>query len=61
MGHPTLTIEHDSALNERHYGDLQGLNKAETVEKFGEEQVKLWRRSYSTRPPNGESLAIKSI
>jgi 2,3-bisphosphoglycerate-dependent phosphoglycerate mutase len=57
MGHPTLPIHHDSALNERHYGDLQGLNKAETVEKFGEDQVKLWRRSYSTRPPNGESLA----
>lgn len=47
----------DSALNERHYGDLQGLNKSETVEKFGEDQVKLWRRSYDTRPPNGESMA----
>ena len=43
-------------MNERHYGDLQGLNKAETAEKFGEEQVKLWRRSYATRPPGGESL-----
>lgn len=48
--------EFDSALNERHYGDLQGLNKAETAEKYGQEQVKLWRRSYSTRPPNGESM-----
>lgn len=38
-------------LNERHYGALQGLNKAETVEKYGEEQVKLWRRSYRVRPP----------
>lgn len=38
-------------LNERHYGALQGLNKAETVEKYGKEQVQLWRRSYSTRPP----------
>ena len=38
-------------LNERHYGALQGLNKAETAEKFGEEQVKVWRRSYSTPPP----------
>lgn len=38
-------------LNERHYGDLQGLNKAEMAEKFGEEQVHLWRRSYDTRPP----------
>jgi 2,3-bisphosphoglycerate-dependent phosphoglycerate mutase len=38
-------------LNERHYGALQGLNKAETAAKFGEEQVKLWRRSYDTPPP----------
>ncbi len=38
-------------LNERHYGALQGLNKAETAQKFGEEQVKIWRRSYSTPPP----------
>lgn len=38
-------------LNERHYGALQGLNKAETAEKYGEEQVKIWRRSYDTRPP----------
>lgn len=38
-------------LNERHYGDLQGLNKAETAAKFGEEQVHIWRRSYDTPPP----------
>lgn len=38
-------------LNERHYGDFQGLNKAETAKKFGEEQVKIWRRSYAIRPP----------
>jgi len=38
-------------LNERHYGNLQGLNKAETAEKFGDEQVKLWRRSYDVPPP----------
>lgn len=38
-------------LNERHYGALQGLNKAETVAKYGEEQVKIWRRSYDTPPP----------
>jgi 2,3-bisphosphoglycerate-dependent phosphoglycerate mutase len=38
-------------LNERHYGDLQGLNKAQTAEKFGEEQVLVWRRSYDTPPP----------
>lgn len=43
-------------LNERHYGDLQGLNKAETAEKHGAEQVHLWRRSYDVKPPNGESL-----
>lgn len=50
-------VEHDSALNERHYGDLQGLDKAETVAKYGEEQVKQWRRSYDTPPPGGESMA----
>jgi 2,3-bisphosphoglycerate-dependent phosphoglycerate mutase len=38
-------------LNERHYGALQGLNKAETAAKFGDEQVKIWRRSYDTPPP----------
>jgi len=44
--------EHKSwRLNERHYGDLQGLNKAETAAKFGEAQVQIWRRSYSTPPP----------
>jgi 2,3-bisphosphoglycerate-dependent phosphoglycerate mutase len=46
----------DQALNERHYGDLQGLNKAETAEKFGAEQVHIWRRSFDVPPPNGESL-----
>jgi len=51
-----IPVEFDQALNERHYGDLQGLNKAETAKKFGDEQVKLWRRSYDVRPPNGESL-----
>ena len=43
-------------LNERDYGDLTGLNKKETADKFGEEQVHKWRRGYSDRPPNGESL-----
>ena len=43
-------------LNERDYGDLVGLNKEETANKFGKEQVHIWRRSYDTRPPNGESL-----
>jgi 2,3-bisphosphoglycerate-dependent phosphoglycerate mutase len=55
-GQEGIPVEYDQALNERHYGDLQGLNKAETAEKFGEEQVKLWRRSYAVKPPNGESL-----
>jgi 2,3-bisphosphoglycerate-dependent phosphoglycerate mutase len=55
-GQTDLPIERDAALNERHYGDLQGLNKAETAAKFGEEQVHLWRRGYDVRPPNGESL-----
>lgn len=41
----------DWRLNERHYGALQGLNKAETAAKYGEEQVKIWRRSYDVRPP----------
>ena len=56
IGQKDLPIERNQALNERHYGDLQGLNKAETAQKFGDDQVKLWRRSYSVRPPNGESL-----
>ena len=43
-------------LNERDYGELTGLNKKETAEKFGEEQVHKWRRGYSDQPPNGESL-----
>lgn len=45
-------------LNERMYGELQGLNKQETIEKYGAEQVKLWRRSFDTPPPGGESLAM---
>lgn len=46
-----LPIEHSWRLNERHYGALQGLNKAETAAKFGEDQVKKWRRAYDTPPP----------
>ena len=46
-----LPVEKDWHLNERHYGALQGLNKAETAAKFGEEQVLVWRRSYDTPPP----------
>jgi 2,3-bisphosphoglycerate-dependent phosphoglycerate mutase len=45
-------------LRERDYGDLVGLNKAETAEKFGAEQVHIWRRSYDVPPPNGESLQM---
>lgn len=51
-----IPIERDKALNERMYGDLQGLNKDDMRKQYGEEQVKLWRRSYDTQPPNGESL-----
>ena len=56
IGQEGIPIAYDQALNERHYGDLQGLNKAETAEKFGKEQVHLWRRSYDVAPPGGESL-----
>src|SRR5207245_1920524 len=52
----SIPVTRDQALNERHYGDLQGLDKAETAKKFGDEQVKIWRRSYDIAPPNGESL-----
>lgn len=57
LGQTGIPVTKDKALNERHYGDLQGLNKAETAEKYGKEQVQLWRRSYTTQPPNGESMA----
>lgn len=46
-----LPVYKNWRLNERHYGALQGLNKSETAEKYGEEQVKIWRRSYATPPP----------
>lgn len=46
----------DKALNERMYGDLQGLDKTATAQKYGDEQVKIWRRSFDIAPPNGESL-----
>ncbi len=49
-------IIRDKALNERHYGELQGLNKAEIGEKVGAEQLHIWRRSYDIAPPEGESL-----
>lgn len=53
---PNLSVIKDIALNERHYGDLQGLNKDQAKVTFGEEQVRLWRRSYDVPPPQGESL-----
>jgi 2,3-bisphosphoglycerate-dependent phosphoglycerate mutase len=56
-GQTVCPITRDRALNERNYGRLQGLNKAEVAEQYGKEQVALWRRSYSVRPPGGESLA----
>jgi 2,3-bisphosphoglycerate-dependent phosphoglycerate mutase len=56
IGQTAIPIEKDQALNERMYGELQGLNKAETAQKYGDQQVKLWRRSYDIRPPGGESL-----
>ena len=54
-GAPT---KYDWRLNERHYGALQGLNKAETAEKHGAEQVHVWRRSFDVAPPEGESLEM---
>lgn len=50
-GFKDLPVQRDQALNERHYGALQGLNKKETAEKFGDEQVHIWRRSYDVPPP----------
>ena len=55
IGQRDLPVESDAALNERHYGALQGLNKAETAKQYGEEQVKLWRRSYDVPPPKDKT------
>jgi 2,3-bisphosphoglycerate-dependent phosphoglycerate mutase len=52
IGQPQVPVERDQALNERHYGALQGLNKAETAKKYGDDQVRVWRRSYDIAPPN---------
>jgi 2,3-bisphosphoglycerate-dependent phosphoglycerate mutase len=52
----TIPVVKNAALDERMYGDLQGLNKAETAAKYGDAQVEIWRRSYDVRPPGGESL-----
>ena len=51
-----LLMTKDQSLNERDYGDLVGLNKEETANKYGKEQVHIWRRSYDVSPPGGESL-----
>jgi 2,3-bisphosphoglycerate-dependent phosphoglycerate mutase len=56
LGMEDLETIRDQALNERDYGDLSGLNKDDARAKWGEEQVHIWRRSYDTPPPGGESL-----
>ena len=52
----SIPVTRSAALNERNYGSLQGLNKAEVEKQYGTKQLVLWRRSYDTAPPNGESL-----
>jgi 2,3-bisphosphoglycerate-dependent phosphoglycerate mutase len=56
VGTPGIPSTADAALNERDYGDLSGLNKDDARQKWGEEQVQIWRRSYAIAPPGGESL-----
>lgn len=51
-----IPVYRHQAFNERCYGDLEGLNKDETAQQYGKEQVHIWRRSFETAPPNGESL-----
>ncbi|WP_417768658.1 2,3-bisphosphoglycerate-dependent phosphoglycerate mutase [Stappia sp.] len=58
LGQEGLETVRDQALNERDYGDLTGMNKDEAREKFGEEQVHVWRRSFDVPPPGGESLKM---
>ena len=58
--HDSIPMIEDSRLNERYYGDLQGMNKTTAIDKYGADQVKIWRRSFDTPPPNGESLAMTS-
>ncbi len=55
-GHRDIPVTKHEALNERMYGELQGLDKADTAAKYGDEQVHIWRRSYNIAPPGGESL-----
>ncbi len=59
QGQTSIPITKDQALNERHYGDLQGLNKAETAKKYGDDQVKIWRRSYDVKPPGQGAESLK--
>ncbi len=56
LGQTDLNVIRNQALNERDYGDLAGLNKDDAREKWGDEQVRIWRRSYDVPPPGGESL-----
>ncbi|WP_395664323.1 2,3-bisphosphoglycerate-dependent phosphoglycerate mutase [Methylocella sp.] len=56
LGAESLPVRSDIALNERDYGDLAGLNKAEAAKQWGDEQIHIWRRSYDVPPPGGESL-----
>lgn len=56
MREESIPVYRDWHLNERYYGELQGLNKVDTAEKYGEEQVHIWRRSYNVPPPQGECL-----
>ena len=56
MSQTDIQVIEDQSLNERNYGDLAGLNKDEAREKWGEEQVHIWRRSFDVPPPGGESL-----
>ena len=56
MNHADIQVIKNQSLNERNYGDLAGLNKDEAREKWGEEQVHIWRRSFDIPPPGGESL-----
>lgn len=56
LGLEKISIVENKALDERNYGELTGMNKQETIEKYGSEQVRMWRRSYNIAPPKGESL-----
>ena len=61
IGQTYLPVLKNKALNERHYGALQGLNKAETAKKYGDEQVKIWRRSYDVPPPKDDTGYSESL